>query len=173
MIAQKAKLNNIKMMNFLRLICAVLLASFFCSACGKKDVKPAAFEDYFEMSTAGAQFNARVAVSDIEKARGLMHINHLPESDGMFFVYEAPQKQSFWMKSTLIPLEVAFINADGIILEIKNLYPNNLDPVNSASSNVVYCLEMNAGWFAKNNVKTGDKIDLKLLKAAIDARNAK
>ena len=78
---------------------------------------------------------------------------------------------SFWMKNTFIPLDLAFINADGKILEIKSLWPHSLDAVTSYSDEVLYCIEMNAGWFAKHAIKAQDKIDLRLLKNAIKSAN--
>jgi uncharacterized membrane protein (UPF0127 family) len=92
---------------------------------------------------------------------GLMFRESLDKNSGMLFVFEKVAQQSFHMKETNIPLDIAFIRADGIIESIKQLEPNVETPV--ASDGEILCaIEVNRGWFAENNVEVGDEIDIDL-----------
>lgn len=94
-----------------------------------------------------------------ERALGLMYRQELCEQCGMLFRFERIRVASIWMKNTYIPLDVAFINAFGRITDIKALEPQDLTSVPS-SVPVLYALEMNQGWFAKNGIKVGDTVEI-------------
>ena len=88
---------------------------------------------------------------------GLMFRESLGEDCGMLFVFNESGEKSFHMKNTTIPLDIAFINEDGVIETIKELEPLNESSITS-DANVLYALEVNRGWFEANNVNVGDKI---------------
>ena len=88
---------------------------------------------------------------------GLMFREKLGQDSGMLFIFNEVSEKSFHMKNTSIPLDIAFINKDGIIESIKELKPHNLNPVYSESE-VLYALEVNRGWFIENNIKVGDRV---------------
>ena len=88
---------------------------------------------------------------------GLMFRESLDGNSGMLFIFDNVSEKSFHMKNTTIPLDIAFINENGIIESIKELYPLRTTPI-SSDGNVLYALEVNRGWFNENNVKVGDKI---------------
>ena len=88
---------------------------------------------------------------------GLMFREKLDKDSGMLFIFNEVSEKSFHMKNTSIPLDIAFINKDGIIESIKKLEPHNLNPVYSESE-VLYALEVNRDWFIENNIKVGDRI---------------
>ena len=127
----------------------------------------------FALGVAAAQADARlktatvrvgshplkveVVASDADRARGLMHRKSLGRNDGMLFIFEEPGYHSMWMKNTLIPLSVAFIDAQGTILNILDMEPETLDPHTSAGPSI-YAIEVNKGWFAEKKVKAGDKV---------------
>jgi len=90
---------------------------------------------------------------------GLMFRESLDINSGMLFIFDEVDQQSFYMKETKIPLDIAFIREDGIIESIKQLEPYNETPVNSEGE-VLCALEVNRGWFAENNVEVGDEIDI-------------
>ncbi|MDF2179521.1 DUF192 domain-containing protein [Aliiglaciecola sp. CAU 1673] len=94
-----------------------------------------------------------------ERAQGLMFRPELCEDCGMIFSYEQPKVISMWMKNTLIPLDVAFVDEHGRIIAIKPMEPHDL---RSVSSEVLakYALEMNQGWFARNQIRVGDKVSI-------------
>ena len=110
----------------------------------------------------------KLAITPAQQSKGLMDIKgkaptKLPENEGMLFVYKREKLLSFWMKNTTIPLSIAFIDKKGIITEIRDMEPLKLDRIRSAKP-AQYALEVNRGWFSKNNIKVGDKAELGLCK---------
>ena len=81
----------------------------------------------------------------------------LGKDSGMLFVFNEDGEKSFHMKNTTIPLDIAFINEEGIIESIKQLEPLNTKRI-SSDFNILYALEVNQGWFEENGVKVGDKV---------------
>ena len=98
-----------------------------------------------------------IPVTLTEFKLGLMFRETLDEDCGMLFVFEESSEKSFHMNHTHIPLDIAFINASGIVESIKELQPLNPVPVYS-NAEVLYALEVNRGWFTENNVNIGDQI---------------
>lgn len=94
-----------------------------------------------------------------ERALGLMHRKSLCTDCGMLFQFDSERIASIWMKNTFVPLDLAYITVDGSIVDIKQLQPHDLNSVVS-SQEVLFALEMNQGWFAKNGIKVGDKISI-------------
>jgi uncharacterized membrane protein (UPF0127 family) len=98
-----------------------------------------------------------VAKTPEERNRGLMGRKYLGQDEGMLFIFEAEDYHSFWMKNTLIPLSIAFIDRDGRIVWMTDMKPLTLDS-HVPPKPVLYALEMNKGWFSKNGIKTGDVV---------------
>jgi len=98
-----------------------------------------------------------LAVTEEQRERGLMFRKALGRDEGMVFVFDEPAYQSMWMKNTLIPLSVAFLDGDGRILNILDMQPETLDTHTSAGP-ARYAIESNIGWFERNKVKAGDKV---------------
>lgn len=88
---------------------------------------------------------------------GLMFREQMCADCGMLFKFEPAKQASMWMKNTFIPLDVAFIDRNGVITDIKPLNPEELKSV-GASKVVTYALEMNRGWFAGHDIHVGDQI---------------
>lgn len=101
---------------------------------------------------------AEVAVTDDERARGLMFRETLGENEGMVFRFPRLGKACMWMKNTLLPLSVAFIGEDGRIINIEDMQPQSLDS-HCAKKPARYALEMNRGWFSKRNIQPGAMVD--------------
>ncbi len=99
-----------------------------------------------------------VAATDPQRQRGLMHRKRLGRDEGMLFVFDEPAYHSMWMKDTLIPLSVAFVDAAGTILNILDMEPQTLDSHMSAGP-AVYAIETNKGWFAQKKIKAGDRVE--------------
>ena len=99
-----------------------------------------------------------VADTPGEQALGLMNRESLPTDRGMIFVFAEPKKASFWMRNTSIPLDLAFLNSEGVILEILPLVPFEETPVQSQSTKVAYAIETNRDWFASRGLKPGAKV---------------
>jgi hypothetical protein len=100
-----------------------------------------------------------LARTETEKRRGLMNVSSLPHDAGMAFVWTEPTDSAFWMKDTLVPLSVAFVDGDGRIVTIRDMEPCRSDPCRTYRSNApfVLAIETNAGWFDRNDVAVGDR----------------
>lgn len=104
------------------------------------------------------RFTVEVARTPEEQAQGLMNRNSVPPDRGMIFPYDPPAQVSFWMKNTLVPLDMIFIGADGKIGRIAaNTTPMALDPVASIDP-VSAVLEVAGGRAAELGIKQGDKV---------------
>ena len=103
------------------------------------------------------KMNVLIADDDRSRQSGLMYISKLPDDCGMLFSWPEIAIRSFWMKNTKIPLDIAYISEDGVILEIKPLTPFDLKSVTSNKS-VMFALETNSGWFSKNGIDCGDVV---------------
>lgn len=105
-----------------------------------------------------ARFSVAVADDDAERARGLMHVEEMPLMAGMLFVYERPQSVSFWMRNTLIPLDMLFAGADGTIERIHvNAIPLDETPI-PGGSEIQFVLEVNGGVADRLGVVIGDQL---------------
>lgn len=100
---------------------------------------------------------AEVAATPAQQQQGLMFRDKLGEDEGMLFVYGAPAHVCMWMKNTLIPLSVAFIDERGKIVNIEDMKPQTRTS-HCGKRPVYYALEMNQGWFRKRNIRSGSVI---------------
>lgn len=100
--------------------------------------------------------NIEIADTNKKKIKGLMYRRHLPWNSGMLFVYTSERILHFWMKNTYIPLDIGFFNKNKILVTVKNMKPLNETSVSSEVP-VKYALEVNKGWFKKNNIRKGSK----------------
>jgi uncharacterized protein len=105
---------------------------------------------------------AEVAAEFGSRARGLMHRKSLAPNAGMLFIFDGPAIQCMWMKNTLIPLSVAFLDEQGTIINIADMQPHS-EESHCAARPSLYALEMEQGWFAKRGIRPGMKL------AGIDA----
>jgi len=109
--------------------------------------------------TAGIHvIKAEVAANEAHRQQGLMHREKMAQNEGMLFVFDGPAKVCMWMKNTRIPLSVAFIDADGKIINIEDMKPQSLES-HCGKKLVRYALEMNQGWFQQRNIKPGTAIN--------------
>lgn len=100
---------------------------------------------------------AELAQTPQEHEIGLMFRNSMGTNEGMIFVFERPGQQCFWMKNTMIPLAIAFVADDGSIVNLDEMKPQTLSS-HCSNKPVRFVLEMNAGWFTKRGIKSGDKL---------------
>lgn len=109
------------------------------------------------------RLQVEIADSDAERQRGLMERTALGQDRGMLFVFDGEQQLSFWMKNTLIPLSVAYIDSEGRIIDIQDMQP--LDETSHPSAEPAqYALEVNQGYFAEHGVEVGDTAELPVKK---------
>ena len=129
------------------LILALALGAVECSAGGEAKLK-----------IGDHKLIVEVAETPGEQALGLMNRDSLATDRGMIFVFAEPKKASFWMRNTSIPLDLAFLDSEGVILEIHPLVPFEETPVESKSQKVAYAIETNRDWFASRGLKPGTKV---------------
>jgi len=110
------------------------------------------------LAIRGHKLTAEVAVTESQRATGLMHRRMLPEHRGMLFVFPYAAPQSFWMMNTYIPLSIAFLDENGTIVNIADMRPLTTDS-HTSTKPAKYALEMNQGWFAKRNIKAGARVE--------------
>ena len=92
-----------------------------------------------------ARFSVEIVDTEETRARGLMHREHLPRSAGMLFIYDAPTEPSFWMRNTLIPLDMIFVDPTGQVTRIHtDAVPHDTTPI-PGGPNVLMVLEINGG----------------------------
>ena len=109
-------------------------------------------------NTAGQRVDIPVEIADTPAKRetGLMGRSALAPNAGMLFVFGQDQPLSFWMKNTLIPLSIAFMDSQGRIVDIQDMQPLDQTPHDSAAP-AKYALEVNQGFFAAQGIQVGDQ----------------
>jgi uncharacterized membrane protein (UPF0127 family) len=110
-----------------------------------------------------SQIFVQVADSSEEREKGLMGVTELPADSGMAFVWDEPTTGTFWMKNTLIPLSIAFVDPDGRIVTIRDMQPCATDdacPTYRATVPYMLAIEVNAGFFDRNGIEVGDRAEL-------------
>ena len=118
----------------------------------------------------GQRFQAEVARTDAQKAKGLMHRASLPKDVCMIFLYDEDGHHSIWMKNCLISLDVAWVRADGTVVETAEAVPpcsplrGNDCPTYGGTVSSRYFIEFGSGTFKRLGIKKGDKVawELKL-----------
>ena len=100
---------------------------------------------------------AEVAANDASRARGLMFRERLAPDHGMLFVFPEAIQLCFWMKNTPLPLTVAFIDTQGVIVSLADMRPLSLQP-HCAIAPALYALEMEQGWFARHGAGPGTRV---------------
>ena len=98
-----------------------------------------------------------VAKTPEERSRGLMGRKFLGKDEGMLFIFETEDYHGFWMKNTLLPLSIAFIDREGRIVSITDMQPLTLDS-HLPPKPILYALEMNKAWFSSYGIKAGDVV---------------
>lgn len=110
-----------------------------------------------QLSAGILVISAEMASTNEQRELGLMYRQSLGPNQGMAFIFDFPARECMWMKNTLLPLSVAFIDETGAIVNIEDMQPQTLTDHCSAKP-VLYALEMNLGWFARHGLKAGSKI---------------
>lgn len=140
-----------------RTVFSIVLAIFislFTTSCRKKSQRQD--NDSIMWTKLPVKATVEIARTVEERARGLKFREYLKKDCGMYFMMDNEEVQSFWMKDTRIPLSIAFINSQNIIVSIKNMRPYDVSGTPSDFP-AKYALEMERGWFGENNIIVGDK----------------
>jgi len=110
------------------------------------------------VTVGGVPISVEIADTHALRERGLMNRDSLPADYGMLFVYPDEMIRSFWMRNTRIPLDIAFIDRNGSIINIEQMQAQTDDNTLSAGP-AMYALEMNLGWFEAHDVRPGDRLE--------------
>jgi uncharacterized protein len=110
-----------------------------------------------QLSAGMHLIRAEVAADYGSRSQGLMHRKSLGPNAGMLFVFDEAAPHCMWMKNTYIPLSVAFLDAQGVIINIADMTPHS-EQSHCASRPAVYALEMTQGWFGQRGIKPGAKL---------------
>ncbi len=105
------------------------------------------------------ELTVELARTAAERSRGLMFRDELPEDQGMLFVFPNDTTTGFWMRDTIISLSIAFIAANGIILDVQEMEPLST-VLHRSPSPYRYAMEVNQGWFGRHGLGTGDRVEL-------------
>lgn len=148
---QKLSMLNISHKNLLTLICTIVFVHTTASA-SESNLK----RQQFQIDTH--QLEAELALTAEERQLGLMFRKSLAENQGMIFQFTHADYYCMWMKNTLIPLSIAFIDEQGKIINIEEMQANS-EQTTCAKSKARYALEMNTGWYSQRQIKAGQKVD--------------
>ena len=110
-----------------------------------------------ELTAGFYRIEAEVAATQKNRMQGLMHRRSMPPNAGMVFVFTQEERHCMWMRNTFLPLSVAFLDAEGRILNIEDMEPQTEDN-HCAAAPAHFALEMNRGWFADKGIKPGQRI---------------
>ncbi len=135
-----------------------LLAAVVGAAVGAGAASAACGPGELDLRNAGGQiaaFSVEIADTEASRAHGLMFRTAMPAASGMLFIFPAPEHAWFWMKDTLIPLDMIFADKAGVVHVVHaNAQPGDLTPVDGGE-NVAYVLEINGGLAARLGIVPG------------------
>jgi uncharacterized membrane protein (UPF0127 family) len=131
---------------------AILIAAFILAAPAAQAELPVV-----ELGVGMYRIEAELANTDQSRQVGLMNRPSMPAHRGMIFVFTQDARHCMWMKNTLIPLSVAFLDSGGRILNIERMQPRT-EASHCAAAPARYALEMNADWFEGRKVGVGERI---------------
>lgn len=134
---------------------SLVAAALFAAAGLFPSFSEPARAEFVEVRFGPRVVKAEVAATPRSREVGLMKRASLPEEQGMLFVFPNDGQYCMWMKDTLIPLSVAFMDRQGRILNIADMQPGSLR-THCAAGSIRYALEVNQGWFKRRAIQSGD-----------------
>ncbi len=149
------KKSLLKCQAYYGLLCSACVFIMFCTSSASSQTNP---QKTITMPS-GNVLHVEIAKDVAERALGLMYRKSLQRHRGMLFVFRDEAVRAFWMKDTLIPLSIAFINKQGIVVKIADMQPLSVEPV-SSDAPCQYALEVNKGAFANYQLVEGSKLTL-------------
>lgn len=129
-------------------------------------------ETWLPLKIGGIELEAQIVLTSARQRKGLMYREELPENSGMLFPKREPQRMSFWMVNTPLPLDIGFFDGTGLLLEVHRMNPFDSTRTISHGQDMQYALEMNAGWFARNGLYPGERLNMEMLEKALRQRGA-
>ena len=141
------------------LVLAFLACDGGSEAAPAPELPPETFEVRVTQGDSEASVTVEIAATSGQRQQGLMHRKEMDEDAGMLFLFPSDLRGGFWMRNTYIPLDIAYIGADGKVQEIRAAKPlddTNLVPAQSYR----YVLEVNQGWFERHALGVGAMVEL-------------
>ena len=152
-------------------------AAIMLTACGGTDAArntgPRTVDDRFPIKVGDRIVQMQIAAQMEEMQKGLMYRKSMGADEGMLFVYPAPTQMGFWMRNCEFIQNIGFFDAAGVLKETYEMYPHDERAVSSHAHDLQFALEMNQGWYERNGLKPGAKLDLKAVAEALRARGFK
>ena len=136
---------------------ALVVAAMACVPAQAQPAEPNPTLPHVYLQAGIHRIKAEVADSQAERSRGLMLRKSLQPNSGMLFVFDRAALHCFWMKNTLIPLTIAFLDDDGTIVTLADMQPHD-ESSHCPERPVRHALEMEQGWFKAKGLKAGDHI---------------
>ncbi|MBA3064951.1 DUF192 domain-containing protein [bacterium] len=138
----------------------ILAAVVFIFVLNGLPARKAAIDFSGDGSGGGISITAEVADTPFLREKGLMFIRSLPQNSGMLFIFESPRELRFWMKNTLIPLDMIFVSENFTIVNIaENAQPCAADcPLYYSAAPAKYVVETNAGFAKENGIRVGNNV---------------
>ena len=133
-------------------------------ACGGADDTPSRPPSTVTFDGKDAVLHVDIADTPQEQEKGLMGVETLPADEGMAFVFDVHTDSTFWMKDTLVPLSIAFVDDSGRVIGVRDMQPCDSDPCPTYGIDRPYVLaiEANLGWFAEAGIEVGDRAELRV-----------
>lgn len=142
----------------------VLVIAMLACACGGESttgdgpVLPARAVTVSQGATS-QKLTVELALSATEQQQGLMYRQEMPESRGMLFIMDRQMTSGFWMKNTYLPLDIAYLDAEGTVLDIIPGVPLS-EEIHRPASPYWNVLEVNRGWFERHDLGIGAKVSI-------------
>lgn len=134
----------------------LFLLLFTCAVAVRAD-QPSQPLPEIALQLNGQALIVEVASSDAQREQGLMYRRILPTNHGMLFVFAQPTQFGMWMKNTVLPLSVAFLDENGVVINIANMKPQTTD-VHATARPAKFAIEANLGWFKQHHIKAGIQV---------------
>lgn len=147
-------------------IVLLMVTSVFCGGCDAANTPPpdsglpiATVSVRADESATPVHVEAEIASTTAQRQQGLMHREEMSENRGMLFLFAQDVSGGFWMKNTILPLTIAYISADGVVLELRTGEPFN-ETVLRPAQPYRYVLEVNQGWFERHGLGVGSLVEI-------------
>ena len=114
------------------------------------------------VSIKGHLLTVELATTPVARGCGLSRRQELPDNRGMLFIFSDLRPRSFWMKDTVIPLSIAYLDDTGQIFSIQDMVPLQTNKQYPSSQPAAFALEVNQGWFLSHGIEVGDIVKMKL-----------
>jgi len=154
----------------LALILSLLFAVFSLATAGCSNSQKASAQIPETLRVGDKTITVEFAITRSEQSKGLMFREGIAEDHGMLFIYQRPQRMSYWMKNVDFPIDIGFFTADGVLREIYPLYPQDTLSRKSIRDDMLYALETRHDWFKDHKIRPGATIDLETVEQALAAR---